>query len=84
MEIYTFTFKMVSNTKNSGSERVAGLTLPALEATIIVTSKSFLHVIEFITSSESHLPLIKVHTTLYAKTVLAYNKLPLSKLIKLF
>ena len=28
MEEYTFMFKMVNKTRNSGSERVAGLTLP--------------------------------------------------------
>ena len=27
---YTFTFQIVNKTKNSGSERVAGLTLPLL------------------------------------------------------
>ena len=35
MEVYTFTFKMVNKMKNSGSERVAGLT-PPLRMQLIV------------------------------------------------
>ena len=35
MEEYTFTFKMVNKTKNSGPERVARLTPPLNEAVLI-------------------------------------------------
>ena len=39
---YTFTFKMVNKTKNSGSERVAGLTLPLMWTAIQwITLRSF-------------------------------------------
>ena len=45
MEEYTFTFKMVNKTKNSGSERVAGLTPPVNTIIFIIIIIVFIIII---------------------------------------